>query len=102
MSSEDNKFEYSCQNQACQYAVLKGYKILLSQDAVTICPYCKQTTLKRTSGAESGTRSLAGAGGGALLGWAVGGPLGAIVGGFLGLLAGSAAEENERHVRPKK
>ena len=43
-----------------------------------------------------GTKTLAGATGGALVGWAVGGPPGAVVGGFLGLLMGASSEEEEK------
>ena len=46
-----------------------------------------------------GSKTLAGATGGALLGWAVGGPAGAAVGGFLGLIIGASSEEEEQRKR---
>ena len=46
-----------------------------------------------------GTKTLAGATGGALLGWAVGGPACAVAGGLLGLLMGASSEEEEQRKR---
>ncbi len=91
-------YYYHCWFEECQYYG-PNWKIE-NEEPLSVCPHCYTNNLQLITTPEEelpdGSRTAAGAAGGALLGWAVGGPPGALIGGIVGFLLGTSAEEEDR------